>query len=773
MENHRWRKYVILRPLCYVALSILLICSLGVSGGFGASTDFRQSVRTKLPPPKFASHNAELRVSDFSEARLNDQLKLFRKSKFHTAPNYSNFPGHKGGSIARAGTIHQQSAHDKLLKSQQPYAGSAFADAIAKIADGGWAQLNRNKIAAHWPKYKRGDMRRGVTGPRSVLDAWCGMAWDRRNLLGYAHCGGHADYGGNEVYEFSILTGLWRRIMEPAPLVMRPIRKSARPVPKKDLRPFPKYGPSASHTYDGVYYHSGKLYVIPSIGYAPHGYFPIMRGEWWELDLSKAPSPAAWRRMQGLKKVRGTFYRTTRLADGVFFLSGKHRDGAFDHKTGRYQVWGDRANFGDGTAAFDRHRNTVWSTQRKWLVKNPVGKKAIRVSKLAAGVSGGSGLAVRNGMLYFWNGGRAVTTYDPDKKLWERYVELRGPKGSRRIYSKWIYLARYDVFIGVSSRGREGDVWVYKAPKDSRRGKRVGTRTVASYINSAQSGAAVRIPPGIYNNGGALIKKPITLDLEGVDMLGSSRGKGYLIVRGHKRGPRIIRNFRITRRPGGNIAAIRGEANPHIILKHVYAANMGGGLILTGNDGGIVRIEDSEVRMGAKGRRFGQNHNLYIGVSDRLEFIRSKSIGHNHGGHLLKSRADITLIEDSLLDGAGTRHSRCIDWNHKGRGVLTIRKSTCIQSRKSDNDDIIGIARESRNRNAVSTVMLDGATFVHKWTKGKPRFASWNGKVKWKVLRPTTFYGKMTLPPALEALGPELIIRKPLSAWGGVRKKTD
>lgn len=40
-----------------------------------------------------------------------------------------------------------------------------------------------------------------VTGPKSVIIAWNGAAFDSKNLKMYFHGGGHRDYGGDEVYE--------------------------------------------------------------------------------------------------------------------------------------------------------------------------------------------------------------------------------------------------------------------------------------------------------------------------------------------------------------------------------------------------------------------------------------------------------------------------------------------------------------------------------------------------------------------------------------------
>ena len=82
---------------------------------------------------------------------------------------------------------------------------------------GGWCELNGASIADVFPKNLEPGVRM-VTGPRSVIDAWNGAAFDPERLILYFHGGGHRDYGGNEVYSFDLRKGLWRRLTEPAPL---------------------------------------------------------------------------------------------------------------------------------------------------------------------------------------------------------------------------------------------------------------------------------------------------------------------------------------------------------------------------------------------------------------------------------------------------------------------------------------------------------------------------------------------------------------------------
>ena len=86
----------------------------------------------------------------------------------------------------------------------------------------------------------------GTIGPRGVVAAWGGAAFDtKRNVL-IVTGGGHSDYGGNEVYEFSLSPPRWARTTEPSKMV-----KNTRPG---EYLVVDSEAPVASHTYDGLVY---------------------------------------------------------------------------------------------------------------------------------------------------------------------------------------------------------------------------------------------------------------------------------------------------------------------------------------------------------------------------------------------------------------------------------------------------------------------------------------------------------------------------------------
>ncbi len=97
--------------------------------------------------------------------------------------------------------------------------GANLADCRAKLEKqgGGWCKIRLSgghpSISSVWPPDL--DRRtRMVVGPRAVLIAWNGAAFDEESLFFYFMGGGHADYGGNEVYEFDLKTERWARLTD-------------------------------------------------------------------------------------------------------------------------------------------------------------------------------------------------------------------------------------------------------------------------------------------------------------------------------------------------------------------------------------------------------------------------------------------------------------------------------------------------------------------------------------------------------------------------------
>lgn len=86
-----------------------------------------------------------------------------------------------------------------------------------------WAHLTGNTLGDLDPKldplvnpsYPGDAPWTGMNGQPSVVSAWSGGAWDEGGRALYITGGGHGDYGGNEVYKWDALTGVFSRINKP------------------------------------------------------------------------------------------------------------------------------------------------------------------------------------------------------------------------------------------------------------------------------------------------------------------------------------------------------------------------------------------------------------------------------------------------------------------------------------------------------------------------------------------------------------------------------
>src|SRR3989344_1224004 len=84
-------------------------------------------------------------------------------------------------------------------------------------------------------------------GPGSVMAAWSGGAYDTKRDRLIIWGGGHNDYGGNELYTFTLSTQKWTRIWGPSS-----------GIPGSGGSNCPETvgsgDPNSRHTYDGVVY---------------------------------------------------------------------------------------------------------------------------------------------------------------------------------------------------------------------------------------------------------------------------------------------------------------------------------------------------------------------------------------------------------------------------------------------------------------------------------------------------------------------------------------
>lgn len=122
----------------------------------------------------------------------------------------------------------------------------AQTNPVDSLQPGQWFEVPNSNLSAVIPN----PAPVGSTGRTSaIIDAWSGGAYDTKRDRLIVWGGGHADYGGNEIYTFDVNTLRWSRPWGP----------SMNPPPEAVCsETYPDGNPPSKHTYDGELY-------IPSV----------------------------------------------------------------------------------------------------------------------------------------------------------------------------------------------------------------------------------------------------------------------------------------------------------------------------------------------------------------------------------------------------------------------------------------------------------------------------------------------------------------------------
>lgn len=624
---------------------------------------------------------------------------------------------------------------DYLAAEYHPVRGQNLDDCVNKLKSrsGGWCEIRHSdlhpSISSVWPT-KIDNKTRMVTGPSSVLEAWNSAAFDSNDYKFYFMGGGHADYGGNEVYEFDLKLGKWTRLTEPSPLDHLYVIADYNTRTNKRSRqlcwmPDVRNVPASAHNYDGLIFSKQTKTIFLYVMRAANGSCfddikdtfrdsPIVLGNrslsvgWYEFNPSKKISqnnlpPLSWRKVFDYdqlksKAVHQGYPSSTQVKNEDIVFGSSYRAVKYNPINADPQFltpFSSQADWGDGTKVYDPYRNIVWSLHNKVLLAFD-GDKGNLLYKLPADTAHGKSLVVaKDRKLYAWDGTSSVSVLDPDGERRWRTLEwgINGPPtGDGRVYGKWVYLKKEDLFVGLSTH--KTGVWIYKHPEKPTY-TQYSNISPQRLINQSKSGDKVIIPPGLYRHG-IFINKSLHLGLKDVIFRGTVNKKSIIniscdncnVVIDDFVGDGVVANCQ-----WGNCAGVKAEGNNfNLTLRnaHISKTVMG---VLTDNRGGQVILEDSMIEdTGIGGRSSTLGHGFYAGDIDKV-LIKNSIIRRSFGkGHIFKSRAPDTLIENSILAGMDGRHSRVIDFPCGGK--LTIRNSVLQQGEQTDNIDLISVGTE-------------------------------------------------------------------------------
>ncbi|MCB1679170.1 MAG: hypothetical protein KDI16_10865 [Halioglobus sp.] len=360
-----------------------------------------------------------------------------------------------------------------------------FSDCIDKLSavDSGWCEMrvpgSKPGISAVWPDVNR--RIRQVAGPSAVLTAWNSAAYDPVDRYLYFMGGGHADYGGNEVYRFELDSGTWRRLTDPSPLDYYTASRGGHSfwIPDTDRVP------GAFHTYDGLLFLPATRTLL-ALSLGPANGARVDPGEPLDrtrlkadgggprqyefnpslVDLRNGLPPLQWR----LLGTRDWGYpRSAVLPDNTLVLGSKTRLYRAQLVAGKLEVlsqFSSQADSGDGTLVYDAARELLWSMHAKVLLA--FARTGRLVKKLPPPNRAKSIAISTDGRLVTWDGGALVSVLDPDDPAPHWSVTDWGAQGptaahSGRVYEKWQHVGD-NLFVGVSTD--QHGVWLFKlAPR--------------------------------------------------------------------------------------------------------------------------------------------------------------------------------------------------------------------------------------------------------------------------------------------------------------------
>jgi hypothetical protein len=235
-------------------------------------------------------------------------------------------------------------------------------------------------------------------------------------------------------------------------------------------------------------------------------------------------------------------------------------------------------------------------------------------------------------------------------------------------------------------------------------GQRVSSLQEA--FNVVQPGGVIHIGPGTYTQGGILKRKK-----DGVSIYGSFGTvfdgavvgrKGTFVIQSNDTTIEDIecRNVEVEHKNG---ACLRFEGT-NITLRRVNFSNSENGILAGGKSGNIL-IEDSIFEGNGKA---GRAHGMYIN-GGHLIIRRSKILSSKDQGHGIKSRAERTIIEDSIIASLQGDDSRLIDVPNGG--LVAIRRCLLVEGPATVNWQLLSYGVEGM-RHENNAMRVEGNVIV-------------------------------------------------------------
>jgi len=326
----------------------------------------------------------------------------------------------------------------------------------------------------------------GHTGPRSVFVAWNSAAFDPETQRFYFMGGGHADYGGNEVYQFDLQQNRWSRLSMPEALTLSEPHSQV----KDKLAYLPANSPLSPHTYDGLSWNpkTHSIWLASEHGFGgtnmpPHSpatplvwEFSPRDGQWKKYPISYS---ANWPKTVALGNTGKTLV--------LEYLSYSYHRAYIIDEHGNEQLLGKVDGLENASAIGTLFSNPIdgqlYSAHQQGIYRLTLQGNKLTAQKAATFPNLANlhlsvdfrqaGYAYRplDGKFYIWNGGPHLLSWSPESGQFEVIWHQDGDApdnsnlGAGKVFDKFVYLAGEDAFAAVMNgeddKGSNG-VWKWR-----------------------------------------------------------------------------------------------------------------------------------------------------------------------------------------------------------------------------------------------------------------------------------------------------------------------
>lgn len=226
--------------------------------------------------------------------------------------------------------------------------------------------------------------------------------------------------------------------------------------------------------------------------------------------------------------------------------------------------------------------------------------------------------------------------------------------------------------------------------------------TVADYGRKMPPGSTLILKKGRYFGG--TVTGPLTIKCDPGVVISGAGKKAALRI---DASPVVIDGCVLRdSRNAQNAAGIWAEPGMKILtIRNAGIINNGNGILVGNRQDAVITVENSVFDGNGAG---GQAHQIYISGTNTRLVVRDSIFRNTAGdGHVIKTGAHTTIVEDTRILGSGQRYSRAIDAFAGGDLRL---KGVQIEHGPDANSDIIGFGaeiRRSRNRSRHSVSFSD------------------------------------------------------------------